>query len=162
MKATAVPETPSGVLRIPSLDLEVPIYSGTSAANLDRGAAHIEGTSALGGAGNAGLVSHRDGFFRKLGDIAIGDELELETAGGRLSYRVVDLAIVSPRDVHVLAPTGTPSVTLVTCYPFYFVGHAPQRYVVRAERRLPVARERSLANVRQLGASRKTGGSHED
>lgn len=159
--ATAEPGPPEGLLRIPSLGLEVPIYPGTRDANLDRGAAHIEGTGPLGGAGNAGIVSHRDGFFRKLKDISIDDELELEVAGGRLLYRVVDLAIVSPRDVHVLAPTEVPSVTLVTCYPFWFVGHAPQRYVVRAERRDAAAGEQSSEKISQLSASKRGGRSHE-
>jgi sortase A len=123
-----------GVLSIPALQLEVPVYSGTTDANLNRGAAHIEGTAALSGhTGNIGIAAHRDGFFRKLKDIAIDDELHLALEGRSLRYRVVDLAVVSPHEVNVLAPTDVPSVTLVTCYPFYFLGAAPQRYIVRAQ-----------------------------
>jgi sortase A len=123
-----------GLLRIPVLHLEVPVYSGATELNLNRGAARIEGTAGLSEDGNIGIAAHRDGFFRKLKDLAINDELEVE-AGGRISrYRVVDLAVVSPHAVEVLAPTDVPSVTLVTCFPFYFVGSAPQRYIVRAER----------------------------
>ncbi|HUF73952.1 MAG TPA: class D sortase [Gammaproteobacteria bacterium] len=124
---------PEGVLTIPSLQLEVPVYSGTSEINLNRGAGHIEGTAPLSDVGNVGIAAHRDGFFRKLEDIAIGDEVGLEVRGRTLRYRVVDISVVMPSDVHVIAPTEIPSVTLVTCYPFYFVGAAPQRYIVRAE-----------------------------
>lgn len=130
--ATA-PETPEAVLRIAALQLEVPIYSGTSEVNLNRGAAHIEGTATLSHSGNIGIAAHRDGFFRKLKDIAIDDEVDLDVGERTLRYRVVDIRVVSPSDVHVLAPTETPSLTLVTCYPFYFLGAAPERYIVRAE-----------------------------
>lgn len=123
-----------GLLRIPALHLEVPVYSGATELNLNRGAAHIEGTAGLSEDGNIGIAAHRDGFFRKLKDLAINDELEVEAGGRTFRYRVVDLAVVSPQAVEVLAPTDVPSVTLVTCFPFYFVGSAPQRYIVRAER----------------------------
>jgi sortase A len=131
----AAPGDVKAVLRIPALQLEVPVYSGTTDANLNRGAAHIEGTAALTGhTGNIGIAAHRDGFFRNLKDVAIDDELHLALEGQSLRYRVVDLAVVLPHEVGVLAPTDVPSVTLVTCYPFYFVGAAPQRYIVRARR----------------------------
>jgi sortase A len=130
---SARPGAPQGVLSIPALELEVPIYSGATEFNLNRGAAHIEGTAALSQPGNVGIAAHRDGFFRKLKDIAIDDEIGLDAGGQTLHYRVVDISVVSPSAVHVLAPTATPSITLVTCYPFYFVGTAPQRYIVRAE-----------------------------
>jgi sortase A len=129
----ANPGIPQGVLSIPALELEVPIYSGATEFNLNRGAAHIEGTAALSQPGNVGIAAHRDGFFRKLKDIAIDDEIGLDAGGQTLHYRVVDISVVSPSAIHVLAPTATPSITLVTCYPFYFVGTAPQRYIVRAE-----------------------------
>lgn len=129
----AAPEMPEAVLRIAALQLDVPIYSGTSEVNLNRGAAHIEGTATLSHSGNIGIAAHRDGFFRKLKDIAIDDEIDLDVGERTLRYRVVDIRVVSPTDVHVLAPTETPSLTLVTCYPFYFLGSAPERYIVRAE-----------------------------
>ena len=129
----AARETPEAVLRIAALQLDVPIYGGTSEVNLSRGAAHIEGTATLSHSGNIGIAAHRDGFFRKLKDIAIDDEVDLDVGDRTLRYRVVDISIVSPSDVHVLAPTETPSLTLVTCYPFYFLGAAPERYIVRAE-----------------------------
>jgi LPXTG-site transpeptidase (sortase) family protein len=82
--------------------------------------------------GNVGIAGHRDGFFRALKDIAEGDAIELQTLGGRETYRVERTWIVEPEDVSVLDPTPSRSLTLVTCYPFYFVGSAPQRFIVRA------------------------------
>jgi sortase A len=131
--SVATPGAPEGALRIPALQIEVPIYLGATERNLNRGAAHIEGTAALSDAGNIGIAAHRDGFFRKLKDIAIDDEVHLYVDGRTRHYRVVDISVVSPSDVQVLAPTEVPSVTLVTCYPFYFLGSAPERYIVRAE-----------------------------
>lgn len=138
MSAFAVARPAAGdveaVLRIPALQLDVPVYSGTSDTNLNRGAGHIEGTAALiGQSGNIGIAAHRDGFFRKLKDVAIDDDIHLVLEGRSLRYRVVELAVVSPHEIGVLAPTDVPSVTLVTCYPFYFIGAAPQRYIVRAQ-----------------------------
>ena len=126
-------DLPEAVLRIPSLTLEVPIYPDTSDLNLDRGAGHIPGSAEFGGAGNSGIAAHRDGFFRKLKDAQIGMALVLEHGGRTLSYRITEISITTPEDGSVLAPTARPSLTLVTCFPFYFVGSAPQRYIVRAE-----------------------------
>lgn len=123
---------PLGLLRIPEIDLEVAVLEGTSELALNRGVGHIDGTPRPGEAGNVGIAGHRDGFFRGLKDIAVGDLLELETLSGVQRYRVVETFIVDPSDVHVLDPTDRPSITLVTCYPFYFVGSAPQRFIVRA------------------------------
>ncbi len=122
---------PAGVLKLPTIDLTAPIFEGTDELTLNRGVGWIEGTSQLGGNGNIGLAGHRDGFFRGLKDIAVGDGMELETIHGTRRYRVSELLIVEPEDVYVLDPTATATVTLVTCYPFYFVGHAPQRFIVR-------------------------------
>jgi sortase A len=126
------PGTPEGVLRIPSLRLEVPIYSGATETNLNRGAAHIDGTAALAPRGNIGLAGHRDGFFRQLADVRMDADVYVDVGVRSLRYRVADISVVRPTDVQVLADTEVPSITLVTCYPFYFVGHAPQRYIVRA------------------------------
>lgn len=122
---------PSGLIRIPSLDLTVPIFEGTSELVLNRGAGWIEGTAALGSSGNVGVAAHRDGFFRGLKDIKKGDAIEIATIDGSQTYQVNEIMIVDPEDVHVLEPTSDPAITLVTCYPFYFVGSAPQRYIVR-------------------------------
>jgi sortase A len=143
----ANPGVPEGILRVPELQIAVPIYAGTSEINLNRGAAHIEGTAALGANGNIGIAAHRDGFFRKLKDIAIDADVYLDVESRSLRYRVVEISVVMPAEIHVLAPTDIPSITLVTCYPFYFLGDAPQRYIVRAELAdaLPVTSEEAKA-----------------
>jgi sortase A len=122
---------PAGVLAIPAIGLTVPIFVGTSDLILNRGVGLIEGTADPGEDGNVGIAGHRDGFFRGLKDLKIGDAIELQTVDRTLHYRVKDLRIVEPTDVDVLDPTDEPSITLVTCYPFYYVGNAPQRYIVR-------------------------------
>lgn len=123
---------PAAVLRIPMVGLAVPVYSDTSERNLNRGAGLIAGTAQVGGPGNVAIAGHRDGFFRALKDIAVGDRLELETLSGTRVYRVTELSVVMPEDTSPLRPTQQAAVTLVTCYPFYFVGNAPQRFIVRA------------------------------
>ncbi len=123
---------PLGVLRIPRLRIEAALLEGTDDATLDRGVGLIEETARPGTDGNTGIAGHRDGFFRALKDITEGDAIELQTLGGRETYRVERTWIVEPEDVSVLDPTPSRSLTLVTCYPFYFVGSAPQRFIVRA------------------------------
>jgi sortase A len=123
---------PVAIMRIPKIRLEAPVLPGTDERTLDRSVGHIEGTAAPGTNGNAGLAAHRDGFFRGLKDIVPGDSIELETLHGRDVYRVERTWIVEPDDVSVLAPTEARTLTLVTCYPFYFVGPAPRRFIVRA------------------------------
>lgn len=118
---------------VPSVGLSVPVFDGTSEINLNRGAGRIEGTAPIGVRGNIGLAAHRDGYFRALKDVRIGDTLNLTTPREVLAYRIVSTSIVDPAAIEVLSPSTTPSVTLVTCYPFYYVGSAPQRFIVRAE-----------------------------
>ena len=125
---------PEAVLRIPSLNLVVPVFEGTSEENLNRGAGRIEGTAHIGETGNIGIAAHRDGFFRVLKDVRVGNVLQLERLDGTETYRIVATTIVDPSDVSVLAATDKQAITLVTCYPFYFVGSAPQRFIVRAEK----------------------------
>lgn len=127
-------DLPLAVLRIPKIGLEVAVLEGTDDLTLNRGVGHIEGTPRPGEAGNSGIAGHRDGFFRGLKDIAVGDRFGLATLAGEESYEVDRITIVSPDDVSVLDETPGPSLTLVTCYPFYFVGDAPRRYIVRAVR----------------------------
>jgi sortase A len=126
--------TPQGVLRIPSVKLRVPIYEGTNERNLHRGAARIEGTARLGEGGNIGIAAHRDGFFRVLEKVAVGDVVTIEHIDGTQTYRITQTLIVQPSDVSVLRSSGGSMVTLVTCYPFYYVGAAPKRFIVRAMR----------------------------
>jgi sortase A len=125
---------PLAVLRIPKIRLEVPVLPGTDDGTLDRGVGHIEDTAQPGTDGNSGIAGHRDGFFRGLKDIAPGDAIQLDTLQGKDVYRVERTWVVNPEDVSVLDPTPTRALTLVTCYPFYFVGSAPQRFIVRAVR----------------------------
>ena len=133
--ASAAPEAaPLAVLRIPKIHLEVPVLEGTDDVTLDYGVGHVEGTALPGQGGNLGIAGHRDGFFRGLKDIVTGDVIELETGRGLETYVIEDIWLVDPDDVWVLAPTGSSKVTLVTCYPFYHVGSAPTRYIVRAAR----------------------------
>ena len=127
-------EEPLAVLHIPRIGLDVPVLKGTSDTTLDRGAGHVEDTAMPGTPGNSGIAGHRDGFFRGLKDVNVGDEIQLETLRETQTYRIERAWIVSPDDVSVLDPTPAQSITLVTCYPFYFVGSAPQRYIVRAVR----------------------------
>jgi len=126
-------EAPQALLRIPQLTLDVPVYADDSERNLDRGAGHIPGTTPLVQAGNIGIAAHRDGFFRKLKDVELGMDIYLEQGGRTLRYHITEISIVTPEESAVLAPTDKPSVTLVTCYPFYFVGSAPKRFIVRGE-----------------------------
>jgi sortase A len=144
-KAAADPmPAPLAVLRIPKINLEVPVLRGTAEPTLDRAVGHIEDTTEPGSIGNSGIAGHRDGFFRGLKDVVEGDTIELDTLEGTEIYRVERTWVVEPEDVSVLDPTPTPALTLVTCYPFYFIGSAPQRFIVRAVREaVPV-----LATVR--------------
>jgi LPXTG-site transpeptidase (sortase) family protein len=131
-----------GIFAIPRLGLEVPLYEGASELHMDRGIARIEGTAAPGEIGNLGIAGHRDGYFRVLKDIQYGDKLILTSAHGSQTYSVQQLMIVDPSAVEVLDSTDEVAITLVTCYPFYFVGHAPERFIVRA-----VLEERAQAKM---------------
>lgn len=125
-------EEPLGVLEIGRLGITVPVYDGADEHNLNRGVARVRGTARIEADGNLGIAGHRDGFFRGLKDIQQGDVIELRTAGSLVEYRVTSTQIVDPDNVGVLAPTEERTLTLVTCFPFYFVGHAPQRFIVTA------------------------------
>ncbi|MCB1009763.1 MAG: class D sortase [Acidobacteria bacterium] len=139
-------EVPLALLEIPRLGIRVGVLDGVDDLRLNRGVGRIPGTAAPGEPGNVAIAGHRDGFFRGLKDIAIGDELRLETAAGVVRFAVEWTRVVEPEEVSVLDPTSEPAVTLVTCYPFYFVGSAPQRFIVRAHRVRPG--EPTAADVR--------------
>jgi sortase A len=119
------------IVNLPSVALEVPLFIDTSELHLNRGAGVIEHTSAPGAGGNLGIAGHRDGFFRVLERVRTGDTIEVRTQDRVYQYRVTSTSIVSPSDARLLARTEYPVVTLVTCYPFRFVGKAPHRFVVR-------------------------------
>jgi sortase A len=126
-------DRPMAILTIEKLDLKVPVYNGTDEINLNRGAGRIKGTGRFSLPGNLGIAGHRDGFFRVLKDIELGDRVDLLTFKGKTEFVVSSITIVDPTDISVLAPTDDRTITLVTCYPFYFVGHAPKRYIVKGE-----------------------------
>ena len=123
---------PLAVLSISKLGLCVPVFNGTDTMTLNRGAGRISGTARPGERGNIGIAAHRDSFFRGLKDVEVGDRIELAALNQKFVYNVDNIAVVTPSDVSVLQTRSQPSLTLVTCYPFYFVGDAPQRYVVQA------------------------------
>lgn len=125
-------DSPLAILRIPNIHLEVPLYNDTDDLTLNRGVGRILGTAQVGEGGNLGIAGHRDGFFRGLKDLAPGNEIDLDRPAHTDIYVVEEIEIVTPKDVSVLNPTRVPSLTLVTCFPFYYVGSAPQRYIVRA------------------------------
>ncbi len=136
-----------GVLRIPALHLEVPILDGTDEVTLNRGVGRIVGTSFPGAGGNIGIAGHRDGFFRGLKDIRTGDAIELATFSGTDVFVVDRIRITSPNDVSVLRPRTEDSLTLVTCYPFYFIGPAPSRYIVEASLKEQDARDKDKSKI---------------
>ena len=133
---------PLAVLSIPRLRLDVPVFEGTDELTLNRGAGRIAGTARLGERGNIGIAAHRDGFFRGLKDVRPGDRIELAQLRRKFAYTVDNISVVDPGDVTVLHARPQASLTLVTCYPFYFIGDAPQRYIVQA----------SLANSEQASS----------
>jgi sortase A len=123
-----------GSLDIPRLGASAIIAEGDDDATLDVAIGHLPDTPLPWLDGNSALAGHRDTFFRPLRHIRIGDEVRVSTVQGEFRYRVHETRIVSPDDLSVLAPTGRPTLTLITCYPFSYIGTAPQRFIVRAER----------------------------
>jgi sortase A len=125
-------DLPLAILRIPKINLEVPLFNDTDDLTLNRGVGRILGTARVGESGNLGIAGHRDGFFRGLQSVSTGDAVELAQPRRTDQYVVSEIRIVTPDDVSVLHPVAQPTLTLVTCFPFYFVGHAPKRYIVTA------------------------------
>lgn len=135
-KQAAVPEAGGllGRLEIPRIGLSAMVVEGDGAADLERAVGHIPGTALPGERGNAAFAGHRDTFFRPLAAIHPGDMMSIATLQGTYRYQVEFTRIVRPTDVSVLYPTGQDTLTLVTCYPFHYVGAAPMRFIVRAVR----------------------------
>jgi sortase A len=129
-----------GRLEIPRLKLSVMVREGADERTLSRAVGHIPGTALPGSMGNVGLAGHRDTFFRALRNIREDDAIEFETTHGAYRYIVKSTQIVGPRDVSVLAASGGENLTLVTCYPFYYVGSAPKRFIVRAAQVVAIPR----------------------
>lgn len=126
--------SPLGRIEIGSIGLAVMLLEGTDDRTLRRAVGHIPGTSLPGQQGNVAIAGHRDTFFRGLRNVRKGDEIELTTLNGFYRYRVDFTKVVEPGDVEVLSDSDDPTLTLVTCYPFQFVGSAPKRFIVRAHR----------------------------
>jgi sortase A len=122
-----------GRLQAPSVKMSATVLEGTDDGTLSRGAGHIEDTPFPGEPGNIGIAGHRDTVFRPLRHIQVGDPLELTTSDRVYKYKISNTVIVGPDDVYVLDPTEKPTLTLVTCYPFEYVGHAPKRFIVQAQ-----------------------------
>ena len=123
-----------GRMDIPRIGVSVAVLQGTESRTLRLGVGHIKRTALPGEPGNVGIAGHRDTYFRALKDIRKDDEIQLQTATGIAMYIVDWIKITSPNDVGVLAPTVEPTLTLVTCYPFYYIGAAPKRFIVHAHR----------------------------
>ena len=126
--------SPLGRIEISALGLDVMILEGTDEGTLRRAVGHIPGTALPGQAGNVAIAGHRDTFFRPLRNIHKDDEITLTTLNGSYRYRVDSTKVVEPEGIGVLYDSGEAILTLVTCYPFNFVGSAPQRFIVRAHR----------------------------
>jgi sortase A len=125
---------PLGRLEISSVGLAVIVLEGTDGKTLRRAVGHIPGTALPGEQGNVAIAGHRDTFFRPLRSVHKDDEIKLTTLTGVYRYRVDSMKLVEPEDTTVLSDSNDATLTLVTCYPFYFVGPAPKRFIVRAHR----------------------------
>jgi sortase A len=123
-----------GRIQIHRIGVDAIIVEGTDGRSLGRAVGHIAGTALLDERGNVGLAGHRDTFFRPLRDIRPDDEIIVTTLAGRYRYKVESTRVVTGEDISVLEDPGQSILTLVTCYPFYYVGHAPERFIVRARR----------------------------
>lgn len=126
-----------GRLEIPRLEISALVAEGAAEGTLRTGIGHLPHTPLPGEPGNAGLAAHRDTHFRALRDVRIGDRIRLHSWSGETEFEVTATHIVMPQDVSVLDPTPEPTLTLITCYPFGYIGNAPKRFVVQAKRVLP-------------------------
>ena len=121
-----------GRVEIPRLHLSAVVFQGADSDVLDHGVGHVDSSALPGQSGNVVLAAHRDSFFRGLRNIRQGDMVTVTTESGPRNYEVRSTEVVKPTETSVLDPTAQPTLTLITCYPFYYVGHAPRRFIVRA------------------------------
>ncbi len=135
----SIPSTPRrpqsdviGRVQVPRLHLTAMVEEGTDDETLGRAVGHVRGTALPGDSGNVGIAGHRDSFFRALKDLQRNDEIDFETTDGTFRYTVEQMSVVEPSDVQVLAPTDVKTLTIVTCFPFHYIGPAPRRFIVRA------------------------------
>jgi sortase A len=127
-----LPASVVGRISIPRLHLSAMVEEGVDDTTLARAVGHIPGTAMPGEAGNIGIAGHRDTFFQKLKDLQPHDEIDFATHSGRYRYTVESLRVVEPSDVSVLEPGEGKTLTIVTCFPFRYIGNAPRRFIVRA------------------------------
>lgn len=127
-------ESVVGVLEVPRLAVSVVVAEGDDDAMLRVAAGHLPDTPLPWEAGNASMAGHRDTFFRALRSLRVGDDVRMVTTRGTFDYRVSRMVIVGPHDVSVLHPDDGTALTLITCYPFTYVGDAPLRFIVQAQR----------------------------
>lgn len=137
-----------GRVEIPKLHLSAVVFQGADSSILGHGVGHVAGTALPGQPGNVVLAAHRDTFFRGLRNIRKRDMVMVTTESGRRSYEVDSTEVVNPTEVSVLTPTVKPTLTLITCYPFYYVGHAPKRFIVRATETEPGITESGAGPLR--------------
>lgn len=123
-----------GRIDIPRLDLSAVVFEGTTDDTLARGVGHLKGSAGPGERGNLVLAGHRDTFFRELRNIREGDEVDIKGPQGEFEYRVESTTVVDPDQTEVLKPGDGATLTLITCYPFRYIGNAPQRFIVRASK----------------------------
>ena len=131
--STPAPETAGDTLTrlsVPKINLESVVVEGTSHSALLIGPGHLQDTPAPGESGNSVISGHRDTFFRHLNDLQMGDEVLVQRGGKTFTYKVTGKRVVEPTDLSVIAPTKDPEMTLITCYPTYYIGPAPKRLVV--------------------------------
>lgn len=145
--AKPAPSAVIGRLSIPAASVDAIVSEGVDEKTLRRAIGHIPNTALPGQPGNVGLAAHRDTFFRGLKDLQLADPIQLITTNGTFEYVVEELRIVEPTETGVLAPGPEPTLTLVTCYPFDYIGSAPQRYIVRARGVAQPAARRPVAAV---------------
>ena len=136
----AVEGTAIGEMEVPRLGLKAIFVQGDSPRILRHAVGHISETALPGEAGNVVLTGHRDSFFRPLRSIQVGDAITIETLDGEFGYQVASTEVVLPSDIQVLRPSSENTLTLVTCFPFYYIGAAPKRFIVHARQiaQLPV------------------------
>ncbi|MFD2165913.1 class D sortase [Thalassotalea euphylliae] len=133
--ALVTDKKPVGVLTIEGISINVPIFEGVSDEELDLGVGRVPGTGTLKGQGNLVIAGHRDSFFRHLGQLSPGQTIEVSTLKGQQTvYEITGHTITTPDDTAIMNDGRDDELTLVTCYPFYFVGSAPQRYIIKAKR----------------------------
>src|SRR5262245_32615095 len=153
-KPPGLPGGPIAKLNIPSVGISAIILEGVDDRTLDVAPGHVPGAALPGENGNVGIAAHRDTFFRKLQTIRDGDLVTLTTFEGVYHYTVESTEVVEPTRTDVLAPSGSPTLTLVTCYPFHIVGPAPKRFIVRGR----LIQGETLSAAKQGMGSEQPGG----